>query len=120
MNHGQPSGLKVLMRELWDTYKIPIAVTEVQLHCSRDEQLRWMRQVYKSCCELVEEGIDVRAITAWSLLGAQGWTPERFAVVGDAVEAEVAAAVDRARSASMPRPAELYTHVYHEAPAAGR
>jgi len=57
---------------------------------------------------------------AATLLGAQGWTPERFAAVGDAVEAEVAAAVDRARSASMPRAAELYTHVYHEAPAAGR
>jgi pyruvate dehydrogenase E1 component alpha subunit len=57
---------------------------------------------------------------AATLLGAEGWTPERFAAVGDAVEAEVAAAVDRARSAPMPRAAELYTHVYHEAPAAGR
>lgn len=73
VNHGQPAGLKVLVRELWNTYKIPIAITEVQLHCHRDEQLRWMRQAWKHCLELIEEGIDVRAITAWSLLGAKGW-----------------------------------------------
>jgi len=72
-NHKQPSGFKVLVRELWNRYKIPIAVTEVQLHCHRDEQLRWLRQAWKACNELIDEGIDVRAITAWALLGAKGW-----------------------------------------------
>lgn len=72
-NHQQPSGLKVLIREMWERYKIPIAITEVQLHCHRDEQLRWMRQIYKSCIELHKQGVDIRAITAWSLLGAKGW-----------------------------------------------
>ena len=73
VNHGQPSGFKVLVKELWQNYKIPIAVTEVQLHCHRDEQLRWLRQAWKTCNELNEEGIDVRAVTAWALLGAKGW-----------------------------------------------
>lgn len=73
VNHGQPSGMKVLLRELWDRYKIPIAITEVQMHCHRDEQLRWMRQAWKTCLELQQEGVDVRALTAWSLLGAKGW-----------------------------------------------
>ncbi|HEY0678649.1 MAG TPA: family 1 glycosylhydrolase [Chitinophagaceae bacterium] len=72
-NHGQPSGLKELIKELWNNYKIPIAVTEVQLHCSRDEQLRWMRHVWRTCLELCQEGIDIRAMTAWALLGAKGW-----------------------------------------------
>lgn len=72
-NHGQPSGLKLLIREMWQRYKIPIAITEVQLHCHRDEQLRWMRQVYKTCIQLHKEGIDIKAITAWALLGAKGW-----------------------------------------------
>ncbi len=72
-NHGQPAGLKVLIKELWNNYKIPIAITEVQLHCHRDEQLRWMRQAWKACIELNEEGIRVLAMTAWSLLGAKGW-----------------------------------------------
>jgi dTDP-4-dehydrorhamnose reductase len=73
VNHGQPAGLKVLLAEMWDRYKIPIAVTEVQLHCSRDEQLRWMRHIWQQCNELISEGIHIRAITAWSLLGAKGW-----------------------------------------------
>ena len=73
VKHGQPSGMKVLLRELWDRYKIPIAVTEVQLHCHRDEQLRWMRHAYKTAVELTEEGVDIRAVTAWALLGAKGW-----------------------------------------------
>jgi dTDP-4-dehydrorhamnose reductase len=73
VNHGQPSGLKPLVRELWQHYKIPIAITEVQLHCSREEQLRWMRQVYKYCIELHQEGVEIKAMTAWALLGAKGW-----------------------------------------------
>lgn len=72
-NHGQSSGMKVLIREMWLRYKIPIAITEVQLQCHREEQMRWLRQVYKACIELHDEGIDIRAITAWALLGAKGW-----------------------------------------------
>ena len=73
VSHGQPSGVKVLVRELWERYKLPIALTEVQLHCHREEQLRWFRQMWNACIELHAEGVDIRAITAWSLLGAQGW-----------------------------------------------
>lgn len=73
VEHNQPSGLKVLVQELWRRYKIPIALTEVQLHCHREEQLRWFRQAWNACIELHAEGVDIRAITAWSMLGAQGW-----------------------------------------------
>lgn len=73
VNHGQPTGLKLLLKELWKRYNIPIAITEVQLNCHRDEQLRWLRHVWKTTVELKQEGIDIRAVTAWSLLGAHGW-----------------------------------------------
>ena len=73
VNHGQPTGMKILLKELWDRYKIPIAITEVQLHCHRDEQLRWLRHVWKVATALIQEGVDIRAVTAWALLGAQGW-----------------------------------------------
>jgi dTDP-4-dehydrorhamnose reductase len=69
----KPLGFKVLMKELWDRYKLPIAVTEAHLHCSREEQMKWFREIYNSSCELKEEGIDVRSVTAWSVLGAYGW-----------------------------------------------
>ncbi|HYF32370.1 MAG TPA: family 1 glycosylhydrolase [Chitinophagaceae bacterium] len=73
VNHGQPSGLKVLLKELWERYSIPIAITEVQLHCHREEQMRWLRHVWKTAVEAQQEGVDIRAVTVWALLGASGW-----------------------------------------------
>ena len=73
VDHGQSSGLKVLLQELWERYSIPIAITEVQLHCHRDEQLRWLRHVWKTAVDLRAEGVDIRAVTAWALFGAKGW-----------------------------------------------
>ena len=71
--HGQSSGLEVLVREAWDRFKLPIAITEVHLHCTREEQLRWFKEKYETCCLLAKEGIPIKAITAWSLFGAFGW-----------------------------------------------
>jgi dTDP-4-dehydrorhamnose reductase len=71
--HGQPWGLEVLLKEAWNRYKLPIAMTEVHLHCTREEQIRWFWEKYETCCSLVREGIPIKAITAWSLFGAFGW-----------------------------------------------
>ena len=73
IDHGEPSGLEVLLREAWHRYRLPIAMTEVHLHCSREEQLRWFKEKYETCCLLLKEGITIKAVTAWSLLGAFGW-----------------------------------------------
>ncbi len=73
INLRQPHGFQVLVKELWKRYQIPIAVTEAHLHCSREEQMKWFRDIYESCSILKIEGIDIRAVTAWSLLGAYGW-----------------------------------------------
>lgn len=71
--YDKPHGFKVLMKELWDRYRLPVAVTEAHLHCSREEQMKWFREIYESSCELKKEGMDLRAVTAWSVLGAYGW-----------------------------------------------
>ena len=68
-----PSGFKVLMKELWKRYNIPIAVTEAHLHCSREEQMKWFLEIYRASVELAQNGMDIRAVTAWSVLGAYGW-----------------------------------------------
>ena len=62
VSHGYPSGLEVLLKEAWDRYQLPIAVTEVHLHCTREEQLRWFKEKYETCCSLVKEGIPIRAV----------------------------------------------------------
>ncbi len=67
------SGPRALMQETWERYGLPIAVTEVHIGCTREEQLRWLKEVWDAAEDLRCEGVDVRAVTAWSLLGAYNW-----------------------------------------------
>lgn len=76
-------GIKVLLKEAWERYKAPIAVTEVHLHCHREEQLRWFKYVWKSCKDLKEEGVDLKAVTAWAMMGSWGWNRLLTAPKGD-------------------------------------
>jgi len=70
---GTGTGLKVLLSEAWQRYRRPMAITEVHLHCHREEQLRWFRQVWSTANDLKKEGVDLRAVTSWALLGSYGW-----------------------------------------------
>jgi dTDP-4-dehydrorhamnose reductase len=70
---GQLLGLTTLLKESWQRYQLPIAITECHLSCTREEQLRWLKEVWDSCCSLKKEGVDIQAVTAWSLLGAYDW-----------------------------------------------
>ncbi|HJR06523.1 MAG TPA: family 1 glycosylhydrolase [Pyrinomonadaceae bacterium] len=67
------AGARVLLREAWERYEIPLAVTEVHLGCTREEQLRWFKEVWDAARTLREDGVDLRAVTAWSLLGSFDW-----------------------------------------------
>ncbi len=69
----EPHGLELLLQETWSRYKIPIVITEVHLHCSREEQLRWFKFVYAVADRLKNNGIEIQAVTAWALLGSFGW-----------------------------------------------
>lgn len=62
-----------LMREAWQRYGRPIAITECHNGCTREEQLRWFLEVWRSAQHARQRGIDVVAVTAWSLLGAFDW-----------------------------------------------
>ncbi|PJJ54715.1 family 1 glycosylhydrolase [Hymenobacter chitinivorans] len=69
----QTAGLHDLLLEAWNRYRIPVAVTEVHLDCTREEQMRWVQYAWDAANQLKEEGVDMRAITIWSLLGAYDW-----------------------------------------------
>jgi len=69
----EPIGLEVLLKEAWERFKRPMAITEVHLHCHREEQLRWFSYVWNTCLTSKANGIDLRAVTAWALLGSYGW-----------------------------------------------
>ncbi len=68
-----PPGLESVMRQAWARYGIPLAVTESHLGCTREEQMRWLAEGWNTCLKLKGEGIDVRALTAWALLGNYDW-----------------------------------------------
>ncbi|HEY6188196.1 MAG TPA: family 1 glycosylhydrolase [Pyrinomonadaceae bacterium] len=67
------SGPKALIEEAWERYELPLAVTEAHLGCTREEQLRWLKEVWDAALAARRGGADVRAVTAWSLLGAYDW-----------------------------------------------
>jgi dTDP-4-dehydrorhamnose reductase len=73
VKHHEPHGFKVLMKEIWERYHLPLAVTEAHLHCSREEQLKWFKEIYDSSIELAAQGMNIAGVTAWSLFGAYGW-----------------------------------------------
>jgi dTDP-4-dehydrorhamnose reductase len=66
-------GLKKILREAWERYQLPMAVTEAHLYCGREDQLRWLGHIWKAVNELQKEGIELSAVTVWSLFGAYGW-----------------------------------------------
>ena len=66
-------GLGPRLREAWQRYSIPLAVTEVHHGCTRDEQLRWFAEAWATAGELRRQDVDVRAVTLWSLFGSVDW-----------------------------------------------
>ncbi|WP_114953038.1 family 1 glycosylhydrolase [Sphingosinicella terrae] len=67
------TGFVPRLREAWRRYRRPIALTEVHHGCTRDEQLRWVAEAWRSARDLRAEGVDIRAVTLWSLFGNVDW-----------------------------------------------
>lgn len=73
VSHPEPWGLQVLLKECWERYRIPIAITEVHINGHTDDQIRWFKQAWDAALQLGREGVDIRAVTIWALLGSYGW-----------------------------------------------
>jgi dTDP-4-dehydrorhamnose reductase len=74
---AHPDGLtgpRALLGEAWKRYGIPIAVTEAHLGCTREQQLRWLQHVWREAAGARDDGVDVRAVTAWAAFGTQDWS----------------------------------------------
>lgn len=67
------TGAGALLREAWERYHRPLALTEVHLGATHDEQLRWLVEVWQEAAAQRAAGVDVQAVTVWSLLGAYNW-----------------------------------------------
>ncbi|RYE89300.1 MAG: glycosyl hydrolase family protein [Myxococcales bacterium] len=62
------------LEQAWARYRRPVAVTEAHLGCSPDEQVRWLAEAWQGAEAARQQGVDVRAVTVWSLLGAHDWS----------------------------------------------
>ncbi len=67
------AGPERLFLEAWDRYRLPLAVTEAHNGCTREEQARWFIEVWDTAKRLRDSGVDLRAVTAWALLGSFDW-----------------------------------------------
>ncbi|MDB5448447.1 MAG: dTDP-4-dehydrorhamnose reductase [Phenylobacterium sp.] len=68
-----PGGLEGALEEAWARYGLPLAVTESHNGCTREEQVRWVREAWESAGRLRARGVEVEAVTAWALLGTFDW-----------------------------------------------
>src|SRR5690606_12541034 len=68
-----PRGFTTAIRDAWERYGLPIALTEVHLGCTREEQLRWLTEALSAAVTMRKDGVDLRAVTAWALFGNRGW-----------------------------------------------
>ena len=66
-------GPQRLIEQACTRYDTPVAVTEAHLACTREQQMRWLLEVWQAAQGARARGHDVRAVTAWSALGAFDW-----------------------------------------------
>jgi dTDP-4-dehydrorhamnose reductase len=61
------------LAEAWERYQTPLVYSEVHHGCTREEQVRWLVEVWRACEKLSRKGADIRAVTLWSMFGAVDW-----------------------------------------------
>ncbi len=67
------AGFGSVLRQAWDRYRIPVAITEVHLGCDIEEQIRWIASAWRSAVEARRDGVSCVAVTVWALLGSFYW-----------------------------------------------
>lgn len=66
-------GAAGILREAWERYRIPVAITEVHNGSDAEQQVLWFNEVWQGACDAAEQGVDVAAVTPWALLGSFDW-----------------------------------------------
>jgi dTDP-4-dehydrorhamnose reductase len=66
-------GIAPLLAEVYERYQLPIAITEAHIDANREDQLRWLLEIWEAAHQSRQAGVDVRAVTVWALLGSFDW-----------------------------------------------
>lgn len=67
------TGVGTLIEEAWQRYGLPVAITEVHIGSSADEQIRWLAESWEGLVRARRNGVTCVAMTAWALLGSYYW-----------------------------------------------
>ena len=67
-------GFGARLAEAHARYRCPLAITEVHLGCTREEQMRWLVEAWEAAMGARRAGIDARAVTAWAAFGSSDWS----------------------------------------------
>jgi beta-glucosidase/6-phospho-beta-glucosidase/beta-galactosidase len=70
---ARESGFLPRIIEAWERYGIPLSLTEVHNGSTREEQLRWLMAAWHAANAARASGIELRAVSVWSLFGATDW-----------------------------------------------
>jgi dTDP-4-dehydrorhamnose reductase len=70
---GWTVGFARALERTWCRYRRPVALTEVHLGCTREEQLRWLAEAWEQATTVEKHGVPVEAFTVWSMFGAYDW-----------------------------------------------
>ena len=57
------AGPETLLREAWERYRRPMAITEAHLGGEPDEQVRWLHEIWQTAHAVQRRGVDLRALT---------------------------------------------------------
>ena len=72
--HGfEIDGFGRAIDETWARYRLPVALTEVQLAGRKSDQAAWWLEAWSSAERSVAAGVPVRSVTAWAAFGAWDW-----------------------------------------------
>ena len=66
-------GLRALLAETASRYRLPVAITEAHIDATREDQLRWVAEIWGTATDLRNAGVDITAVTLWALFGAFDW-----------------------------------------------
>lgn len=66
-------GVAPLLTEAWARYGLPLVISEAHIDAPREDQLRWLNEVWEGAQQARLAGAEVQAVTVWGLLGFYDW-----------------------------------------------
>jgi dTDP-4-dehydrorhamnose reductase len=61
------------LRETWERYHLPLALTEVHLGGDPADEVLWWAEAWHDATSAIRAGIPVEGVTTWAAFGSCGW-----------------------------------------------